>query len=1744
MNPLFLLLGLLGGIGTLSRSSSGSETGSRAVPENDSDPDTTDQPDTNETETATVSSLKIVVYDGDGAVVREISEGESLDFGNEDVSQYRIGAEIEGSGFNSVQFQVGNETFTQHLPPYDMPANALDLSSGSHSITASVHSGFNGRGTELTSETVAFQTTSATVDDTDETPGRENPDNQTDDTDDADDQTGGNTGDTGDTTNDAGDQTGGDDGGMDHGDHGDMGGDDGGDTGGTDDGSTDDAGNDGGTGNVDDETPATVGITLVAYDTDGNIVEEISSGESIDFGNTDVSGYKIGAVIDGEGFNSVQFTVDGQTYNQNIAPYDIRSDALDLTNGDFDITVTVHSGFNGEGELLGSETISFDTIAMISDGSDDGGMGGDDGGMDHGDHGDMGGDDSGQGDTGDDDGGMDHGDHTPNPDGTPIVLVFGQSNAGLLERSNALQEDLAELGSDAMVVGVHDGGVSVAAPGGEWNVVTGDGVDAPGRLYTELLNTIAQVRSDTPDAYIAGAVWMQGEADRTDNYDYYTAAKTLFTQARIDLGEDFPITIVGLSDLQGGNDAGRQYVQDAQMRVAEDLDFVTFVDPDQVIADNGLTEAEVMRDSLHFERDFFDYVADAVLEQPVMQSRLDLQPSHDDGMGGDDGGMDHGDHGDMGGDDSGQGDTGGDDGGMDHGDHDSGSDDHSDHGDHNGHNGSHDNSAQIDPPGAGASNSEIASYLNALANMSESHSHDHGSAMASEHMAAMDLAPRGDATHVAIGSGSWDDPSIWSNGEVPGDNAKVLIPQGVEVDYSSVSGARLFTVRVDGKLDFATDTDSQMIFDTMIVSPTGYLEIGTETDPVDPNVDIDLIVANNGRIDTNWDPQLLSRGIIAHGKTSIYGAEKDSHDKVTEDPMSGDTSVKFDGVPTGWQVGDTIVIAGTNYDGHSGDKTRWTPPEDEVRVITQIDDDGRVHFDSPLVNDHDSPREDLKTSVANYTRNVSVESEDGDASEIFERGHVMFMHNDDVDVYYAEFTHLGRTDKSEESRSVDDFNSIRYDTNVQGRYALHLHRAGVEDLNDPAVLEGNAVFGSPGWGYVHHDSNAFLGNNASYDTFGAGFVAETGNETGEWHDNIAIFAKGNAWNLPKNSVDINQFYDIANGGDGFWFQGRMVASTDNVAASVNHGYVYFHRDSTGTMLQFDADLFDIPEALHHDETVRADDIPIRIFDGNEAFAANEGMHVVKANTSQGHDVWSHLTDFTAWNVETGAHLQYTSHYILEGFDVIGKDASNYSNADVGIMIGRNMSDLVIIDATVDSFAVGMDLHKEFTDNNEYPSQQHSYFVIDADIQNVGRDYTSYDPSRDTIINSNNAPLLEPDLELSRMEYAHSSDYHQRVVLIEGTKSDGLGEIPFPNGMDIFRMREEDVANHVEKDGYYTTSGGERYFLMDVYFTDRLTGDLYYETHPVYLDDNVRLGRGYFENAKDNGVQDITTQNGVTRAGDQVLDTAIEVSFTSSATLSSMPSAEDSMDHQMMMAAEASAPETPDALWMDGYDGTDPLMLAVGDDALFVNTGDMGNIDLMVSGGETVLASDGSYTVGSGRTLAVFEASAKVGFDGEDGNMALLEFEEDANLAFAANDGDMGSIAEFNSSAFEENDVHSGIDLGGAKLSVDLSNLSTDAAQTLTLLSADELVGVFSEALLDGLGSRDARVTIDYESDSVTLELVEGTGAVNVITSGAESDVSEGYEAVWAALTDGHGTHSETDEAPIMHDDDDVTHFAA
>ena len=568
--------------------------------------------------------------------------------------------------------------------------------------------------------------------------------------------------------------------------------------------------------------------------------------------------------------------------------------------------------------------------------------------------------------------------------------------------------------------------------------------------------------------------------------------------------------------------------------------------------------------------------------------------------------------------------------------------------------------------------------------------HSQQSQHESGHLALLDLVPHTQITYKAIQNGSWFDPNTWEGGKIPGDDAKVLIPTSMQVTYDQESTARIATLRVDGTLQFAADQNTQLLIDTFVVAPEGTLLIGTEGQPIQADITTRITFTSDQPIDTHWDPMRLSRGLVSHGQVRIFGAEKLDFVALQQDPLAGDNELvlQLDGVsePLGWQVGDQLVLGGTSYNwrGSNQDNTRF---QDEVLTITEINGN-RVRFtnndiltgDNSLLRfDHKRPsglQDQVNLYVGNTTRNVVFETENADQTPTQQRGHVMFMHNADVQVLNAGFYNLGRSDKSQivddPAQNVDG--SVGKGTNPRGRYALHFHRTGAEDIHGiPALAQGNAVVGSPGWGIVHHDSHADLTDNVVFDVVGAGIVAESGNEIGTWHNNLTIKTTGDAnpgHDINPLSPRTNRF-DFGFNGEGYWVQGAaQVAMTDNIAiSSAGPGIAFLGFDS-GTESVRDAqtlavdtlssELQDIAKGNNDESVVDVAAVPLRQLTGFQSYNAIEGISLwgrvqnedgqlsVRGQTTTAHDYRSVIDDFALWNIHnSGVLLRYSGNVDLQ-----------------------------------------------------------------------------------------------------------------------------------------------------------------------------------------------------------------------------------------------------------------------------------------------------------------------------------------------------------------------------------------------------------------------------------------------------------------------------------------------------------------
>ena len=623
----------------------------------------------------------------------------------------------------------------------------------------------------------------------------------------------------------------------------------------------------------------------------------------------------------------------------------------------------------------------------------------------------------------------------------------------------------------------------------------------------------------------------------------------------------------------------------------------------------------------------------------------------------------------------------------------------------------------------------------------------------SGHQAFLDLVPHEQATHVAIKNGQWFDPNTWNTGEVPGDGANVVIPQGRWLFYGKESDTRLNTLRVDGSLRFASHKDTKMLIDTFVVSPEGRLVIGRKDQPIRAKKTARIIFTSDTAIDTEWDPTQISRGLISHGNTQIHGADKLDHVALKGDALKGDDELILDlpdgqTSPKGWRVGDRLVLGGTKYRHHGSDddNTRF---HDEELTITAIEGN-RISFTNDDITSGDNSvlRFDRKRPegfedrvdlyVANTTRNVIFETENGDSVPTKQRGHVMLMHNPNIAVHNAEFYNLGRTDKNQliddPGQNIDG--SVGSGKNPRGRYALHLHKIGQNDPNSiPVMAKGNAIVNSPGWGLVHHASNAVLEDNVVFDVVGAGIVAEAGNELGAWRNNITIKMTGDdrRENLDLNGPREFQF-DFGFNGEGYWVQGAaQIAMEDNIAVSSQIGVALFGSDEGSEHLRevqtipvanLPSQLSEIAKNTEDTSVVDVTTVPLRKLSGFESYNSSAGIftwsHMPNRDgqleqdfRSQGklrpaHNFRTVIDDFKVWNVTgNGVNLSYSSQIDLKDGLILGKPQRKNSS---GVNVNDSSTKLHFNNLHIENFVNGLrvpyDAGKDFAGS----SIEGSYFV--------------------------------------------------------------------------------------------------------------------------------------------------------------------------------------------------------------------------------------------------------------------------------------------------------------------------------------------------------------------------------------------------------------------------------------------------
>jgi hypothetical protein len=454
-------------------------------------------------------------------------------------------------------------------------------------------------------------------------------------------------------------------------------------------------------------------------------------------------------------------------------------------------------------------------------------------------------------------------------------------------------------------------------------------------------------------------------------------------------------------------------------------------------------------------------------------------------------------------------------------------------------------------------------------------------------------------------SGDWSDAETWKPARVPKAGDRVLVSRGTRVRYDVESKDVIRLVQVVGTLAFARDRDTELNVGLLTVqhsskcSESGFacdfldaardgepakempqLLIGTPEKPIPAEYTARVRLHYLDGMNKEDAPALVCCG----ARMEIHGAPMNrTWLDLARDVKPGDRTVELVEAPTGWRVGDEVIVTGSVH-RRSGRSFRGEyaeqKTETEERVITKIDG-ATVTLDKPLENEHFGSG-NTRSEVANLSRNVVIESADPGGV----RGHTLYHRHSRGGVSYARFAHLGKE-------------------GVLGRYSIHFHLVG-ETMRGSQVLGAAIVDSHNRWITIHGTQYLVVRDCVGYKSVGHGFFLEDGTEVYNLLDrNLGVQAY-HGKRLPDQVMPFDP-----NDGAAFWWANARNSLVRNVSCENDkYGFRY---DSQSTR-SFDAHL----PILMPDGSKRVVDIrtlPVYRFEANEAHT--EGLYgVVFAGNNQ------------------------------------------------------------------------------------------------------------------------------------------------------------------------------------------------------------------------------------------------------------------------------------------------------------------------------------------------------------------------------------------------------------------------------------------------------------------------------------------------------------------------------------------------
>ena len=553
----------------------------------------------------------------------------------------------------------------------------------------------------------------------------------------------------------------------------------------------------------------------------------------------------------------------------------------------------------------------------------------------------------------------------------------------------------------------------------------------------------------------------------------------------------------------------------------------------------------------------------------------------------------------------------------------------------------------------------------------------------------------GGAVVTSVGNGQFSDPTTWG-GSVPGANARIIIEHEVTYNQNSNVAYQCIEVRDNAKLHFPVNQTTKLrLHGELLVMPFGALTIGTAAAPVQASVQHEILftdaplqigtLANPGP-----DPSQYGKGILVFGDITVHGHKLDrTFLRFAEEPSAGDTVLKLETAPAGWQTGDTLLIPDTRQIPFVSDSVS-TPSNAEEVVIASIDGPN-VTLSSALAYDHHGPRDvtgnqgpiekAMLPHVGSLSRNVVFRSETSD--EVPLRAHVAFFNRAQVNIKYASFIGLGRTTVAAlDDSTFDESGTLtKIGTNAKGRYSAHFHHvvgprnpsnAGYQGQLVGNLFLGESAGGAPKWMItVHNTHYSLIKDNLLYDGAGSAFATEDGNEAYNVIErNFVVHLKSGA---PRRALQGVGRGGVFNGRDlfgttkdAFWFSGQYNYVRDNVAANTPafaYNYNGYYLTNTMRVPRFrGADMnnpAEYEEWNFHQSANKAttpdfkrEGLPVLESARNETYASGQALWLTWARGCCSVSYYKEVSlfkDYTMWHIQhTGVYAFHENRNTFDG----------------------------------------------------------------------------------------------------------------------------------------------------------------------------------------------------------------------------------------------------------------------------------------------------------------------------------------------------------------------------------------------------------------------------------------------------------------------------------------------------------------